>query len=476
MAYTMEASELIARFGDCVEEHAATVLVGAGLSKEMGYPDWSGLLQRVREELGLSDMGDLPLCAQYYIHTHSDPELQALIRAELGRVSEPIPSHCHRLLAALPLSEIWTTNYDNLIERSIGDSARVYVDDQDLALTKTGSGCRVYKMHGSLDHEERPLVIARDHYIKYPDTHQRFWALLQASFLTKSFLFIGFGFEDPNFDQVFGIVRRRSYHTPRPHFALMRKPKERQAMRLFDLRLSDLQGVGIKVATIEDYREIPTLLKQLVARCQPSRLFVSGSSTGIRPVVSDNSYPAIDLSRELEEFADLLGSAFAKTPTAVSAGGKFGARVGYQLLRRLQQTDEYKPNRFILMRRQMDKHLDPPSRRYGSIVFQGSEAKEMRTAALVQARGVLSVGGDPGVAAEIEQAKELGLGVVPVGKFGGSSLEEWTRISNDFGNYRLGGLPVARDDFNLLRHGSPTECAEAAVRLAQQALYYRKGE
>ena len=60
----------------------------------------------------------------------------------------------------------------------------------------------------------QPLVLARDQFVRYPDTHQRFWSLLQASFLTKSFLFLGFSFEDPNFEQIFRLVRRVRGSTP----------------------------------------------------------------------------------------------------------------------------------------------------------------------------------------------------------------------------------------------------------------------
>ena len=62
----MEASRLIASFGQYVDNREATVLVGAGLSRDAGYPDWSGLLEKVRDALQLPDLDDLPLLAQYH--------------------------------------------------------------------------------------------------------------------------------------------------------------------------------------------------------------------------------------------------------------------------------------------------------------------------------------------------------------------------------------------------------------------------
>ena len=127
----MEPSELIAEFGRCVERHAATVLVGAGLSREAGFPDWSGLLEPVREHLELNDAVDLTLLAQYCVNIHGEGALQDLCRSELARIGEPPPCRVHELLAALPLPEIWTTNFDILIERACGEDVRCLIRDDD---------------------------------------------------------------------------------------------------------------------------------------------------------------------------------------------------------------------------------------------------------------------------------------------------------------------------------------------------------
>lgn len=168
MIHPVEAGELIARFGDYVEERDATVLVGAGLSQAAGYPNWHGLLASVRVNLGLGDMDDLPLVAQYYANEHGKFELEEFVRRKLRGVLSGQPQVSHRLLAKLPLTEIWTTNYDDLIERAIGETANLYIDDSDLARPRSATGCRVYKMHGSLCNGETPLIISRDQYDQYP--------------------------------------------------------------------------------------------------------------------------------------------------------------------------------------------------------------------------------------------------------------------------------------------------------------------
>ena len=472
MISAVRPSEVIAKFGDYVEKRAATILVGAGLSRGVGYPGWSDLLENVSADLGLDDMDDLPLLAQYYIYQHSDSELQDLIRERL-RYDPPLePGASHKFLAKLPLAEIWTTNYDDLIERAIGDASDIYVEDSDLAQPRGVSGCRVYKMHGSLSHPSSQLVIARDHYEQYSHTHQRFWTLLQASFLTKSFLFLGFSFDDPNFEQVFLAARHPRDDMYRQHFALIRRPQDQRELSRFEYRLRDLRKVGISVGAIDDHCEIEPLLKQLEVRCRPRHLFVSGSPPGVKQTGADDRYPSRELDEVLSSYATHLGRALADTPVTVSAAGKFGAQVGYALLNEVERLDRYRPEQFVLMRRRMERDIDPPSRRYGSIVFGYDSPDDLREAVSASARALLAVGGGTGVTSEIRLANEKGIGVVPVGKFRGSALDEWERISRDFKNYRLGGFSVSRQDFDLLRDGSEAECCDAAVRLVKQALYY----
>ena len=465
----MEPSELIAEFGRCVERHAATLLIGAGLSRDAGFPDWSGLLEPVRERLELDDAVDLTLLAQYYVNIHGEDALQDLCRGELVRIGEPAPRRTHELLAALPLPEIWTTNFDSLIERACGDGVRCLVSDDDFIDDTTASLKRIYKMHGCASTPAQPLVLARDQFVRYPDTHQRFWSLLQATFLTKSFLFLGFSFEDPNFEQIFRLVRRMRGRALRPHFALMRRPDQRTA--LFGHRLRDLQEVGIRVAVVDDHAAIEPLMRQLVVRCRPTRLFISGSPAGPKPEESGDTYPSIELDETLATFASLLGRSLAEHEISLSAAGKFGAQAGYEVLSHLQAQGDYEAERFTLLRRSKLEPLSEPSQRRGSIVFEGSTGGELRTVAFANVRAILAVGGGPGVSQEIALANEHGLGVIPVAKFGGASLDEWSRIDADFNSYRLGGLPVPRNLFLQLRDGADVECAHSAARLSAQALY-----
>lgn len=105
---------------------------------------------------------------------------------------EPLPLENHRLMVRLPISDVWTTNYDTLVEAA-DPTLDVVQKDEDLVLRQVGDR-RVYKMHGSIPYRasapvggRAQLVITRNDYERYAEgTHPRLWRLLQAQFLVVS--------------------------------------------------------------------------------------------------------------------------------------------------------------------------------------------------------------------------------------------------------------------------------------------------
>lgn len=470
----MDGVELVARFGRHVDASSATVFVGAGLSQPM-YPGWSTLVAPLTDELGIEPLQDLPQAAQYFVDTvpGGRERLDAHVRTVLGAVGEPPLTPRHVLLAQLPIVELWTTNYDSMIERSLGDP-QVFVADQQLAGAIEPDKPRVYKMHGSLE-PPGSLVLTRDDYERYPTSHPRFWALLQAQFLTKSFLFLGLSFTDPNLEVVFRLVRLHARESPREHFAVLKRPGTGD-QRLFDLRVQDLGRVGVHVLVIEDYAEIEVLLSRLVARTRPSQVMAVGSAPAAAPrVAAGTRYPTEPLPESLLETARAIGVRLAETEVRVVAASEAGAEVGYAMVRQLVHRGAYDSARFTLVRRVQDEALNPPNLRLGEIVFTGQGLTDLRSTVLRQVRCLLVLGGDKGAADEVARAEEGGLGVVPVGRTGGTAAATWTRMADDLDRRRLGGRPIDPRDFGLLLSPDVDAAAGAAVRLTRQGLFLPDG-
>lgn len=79
---------------------------------------------------------------------------------KFSRDAEITPNH--RILARLPISTYWTTNYDKLVEKALEDAGKrpdvKYTDDQ-LALTVPHRDAVVYKMHGDISEPAKAVLI-----------------------------------------------------------------------------------------------------------------------------------------------------------------------------------------------------------------------------------------------------------------------------------------------------------------------------
>jgi hypothetical protein len=453
------------------------MLIGAGLSQEVGYPSWTDLLDPLRLELGIGQIADLPQLAQYYVDANGRARLDQYVRDSLAAVGDPDPTTSHKFLAQLPIDESWTTNYDSLVERAIED-AFVFIHDGQLATAEVEpERRRVNKMHGSIDPPSQ-IVLTRDDYDRYPDTHPRFWQLLQAQFLTKTFLFLGFGFTDPNLDVVFKLVRLHTADVKREHFAILKRPEtddadsSEQDLKLFGFKAAELRQVGVQVVEVDSYSEISTILGRLVARCRPPQLMISGSAPpeAGRSAVG-GAYPTAPLSDHLVAVATAIGERLASTTIAVLGAGEPGSLVGYEMMRGLTVNGTYEPKRFTLVRRRRDSELDPPNLRLGRVVFTGDEPSDLRSAALSEVRALVVLGGSGGTRSEVDLAVDLGLGIVPVACTGGTALAYWQELKNDLGAHLLGGRSIDPILFEQLASTDVELAADAAVRLAIQALF-----
>lgn len=210
------------------------LFVGAGFSHGVTGLDWNQLLEQLRDAVpdssGWDGMDALDR-AQLYVEGRGRADLEQQLAALLPTADalRYQVSDFHRALLSLPFRTIVTTNYDGLVEATLADldePFRVVVDDDEVAhAASTNDGCRlVVKMHGDLLLGDT-IVLTRDDYLNYEQSRPAMVTLLRSLMLTRTFVFYGFGLQDPNFRLLYhSVLHCRPRPRGRPAYAVMREP------------------------------------------------------------------------------------------------------------------------------------------------------------------------------------------------------------------------------------------------------------
>jgi hypothetical protein len=209
-----------------LRERRCVLFVGAGVSAGAGLPGWDKLIDRLAAELGVSlgGRGDLDFyldLAQWYVEKQGPKALPALL-AGLFAGSPARPTLAHYLLMSLPVRLVVTTNYDDLLERTLTAlrrHPRTVVEEKDVALTGRGEAVCVVKLHGDAARAQE-IVLARDDYDGFFRRRPAMALLLEGLLLNQTFLFAGYGLKDPNFRQVYSRIADMLQGADRQAFAL----------------------------------------------------------------------------------------------------------------------------------------------------------------------------------------------------------------------------------------------------------------
>ena len=196
----------------------AAVFVGAGFSrnaigctsKHSAFPLWQQLTEglvktlypkeadqkRVLERAGATSAA-LRL-AQEFQTAFGRSRLIDFVRDAI-RDDEFQPSRLHCELLELPWADVFTTNYDRLLEKANGSLWKRHYDTvfsaNDLPLARRP---RIVKLHGSLPALEH-LVLTEEDYRSYRRNYAPFVATVQSALTENILCLIGFSGDDPNF-------------------------------------------------------------------------------------------------------------------------------------------------------------------------------------------------------------------------------------------------------------------------------------
>lgn len=440
-----------------IREDNAAIFAGAGLSAAAGFVNWRELLRPIADELRLDidKETDLVAVAQYHCNENAGNRhrLNQSIIDQLTVGATPTANH--RILAHLPISTYWTTNYDQLIESALRDAGKIpdvkYTTEQ-LATTKSRRDAVVYKMHGDAEHAH-DAVLTKDDYEMYHIKRGAFINALAGDLVSKTFLFIGFSFSDPNLDYVLSRVRVTFRQHQRQHYCIFKTRTRhdgesdaefKTAQVKQRLVIEDLKRFNIKTLLIDEFTQITEILARIERQHRQKTIFISGSA---------EEYGAWT-KQKTEEFLRDLGRALVQHGYRVATG--VGLGVGDTIITGAIE-EVYRARTGHIE----DSLLMRPFPRANPDEAVRQRLWEEYRQELISAAGIcLVVLGNKrvnscimnadGVRREFEIAREHGLNVVPIGATGYMANEIWTEMMSTFDTYYPDAKENLRETFSGL--------------------------
>ena len=422
------------------------IFAGAGLSRGSGFVDWKGLLEDITSELGLDvyKEEDLVTLAQYHTNENGRQSINSLIVDEFQKTSQK--NENMNILSRLPINTYWSTNYDSIIEDTLSENGKVVdkkVKQNQMKYYKPYRDVVVYKMHGDKDFPDE-VVLTRDDYERYDQSRILFTTQLKGELISKTFLFIGFSFEDPNLEQILSKVRIDLLgDAPKEHYCFLKKvDKNSDKYKLpsreidqiayaydeikQDLKIKDLKRFGIETILVDEYTEITTILKRIEDKFNINKLFISGSATEYGDWSKDEARIFIhNLSKQLVVSNNHIVSGFGLGVGSYTINGVLEE----VFQNRVKQTNECLTLRPFPQIASGGKELSELWSEYrhdilndvGVVIFMfGNKLDD--SGKIVLADGMLE---------EFKIAQELGKFIIPIGSTGFVAKEILNEISQD---------------------------------------------
>lgn len=464
----------IKEYTDDLIDGRAAIFAGAGLSVGAGAVSWKELLRKEAENIGVNvDFEhDLVSVAQYiYNESNSRNKITRLIKQHI--ITNGELTHNHKILADLPIGVYWTTNYDEYIEKSLKYANKIYdvkKSVHDLSVEMRNASTTIYKMHGDINRAFEAVLI-KDDYEIYNRKNELFTLALKADLISKTFLFVGFSFDDPNLEYILSKVRIMLEGNPRTHYCFFkevsendtefksiqnskeRKQKFEYARNKQRLKIKDLNRYGIKAILVRSYDEITVILKRIQQLYKCNNIFISGSHV-------DKENNEFKVSGTPESFITKLSFTLNMANLKVTTG--FGLGVGSHVingvLKAMEKAKNISLDSSIVMRPFPINISDEEQRNKAFYNYRQQILKDSQIAIFLFGNKIKDekLINAEGVAEEFEIAEKEGKVIIPVGITGYQSKLIWEKVNANFEKY-YPGLDNIKPLFNRLNETNISE-------------------
>ena len=203
------------------ENNKLAVFIGSAVSFDSKLPSWGELIDLMKTSLESPRTDDYLKIAEHYYLQYGRNTYYNKINDFFPSDSQP--NDLHKLILDLKPQHVITTNWDNLLEKSISNRGDLYftvATDHELAASPSSQ--LLIKMHGDLSH--RNIIFKESDYLAYTDKFPLIENFIKSLFSTHVVIFIGYSISDYNLNQILSWIRHRTQDAP-PSFTMLTENK-----------------------------------------------------------------------------------------------------------------------------------------------------------------------------------------------------------------------------------------------------------
>lgn len=196
-----------------ISEGRCVLFAGGGLSINAGFPSWDKLISLMLEycennyinldDSKESDINQMKINKEYdfiaeYLRNILGEHRFLIFMKNIFDIEniETIPELCN-IIKKIPFSQIFTTNYDKLLERVFPNvKVATVLNLKDINEMTRRNEFYIFKIHGTIDNIDT-IVLGKSDYGELIYNNPIFLDTLNLLFRTKTFLFVGYSLSDP---------------------------------------------------------------------------------------------------------------------------------------------------------------------------------------------------------------------------------------------------------------------------------------
>jgi len=274
--------------------------IGAGFSLNAKIPagkkmlDWDGLGKKVATSLPEYQYTTAIEALSAYAHEYSRVKLVEFLSSAL-LVTSIQPSKTHEHFCRLPFERVVTTNFDFLLEHAYAAISKYcipLISEEQLSVGNSQSGVRLLKIHGDLHHPSR-LVVTEEDYDSFLTAYPLLATHLSSLLIDHTAFFVGYSLDDPDFRQIWQVVKERLGELRRPGYVLQVGAPPHVVAR-YERR--GIKVINLPKSTSRSYKEILDTTFQELLEYWSSKIITLSTATEAEPQ-AELSLPSVARGR-----------------------------------------------------------------------------------------------------------------------------------------------------------------------------------